>query len=433
MSPRQAVAKGALFTRCDKALDSLGSQDKRWSIWVPGRIEVLGKHTDYAGGRSLLCTVERGFCVRTAARRDSRVRVVDVGGGGQCETLLDPNPPRGNSAWEHYVVTVTRRIARNFVGVRRGADIAFASDLPAAAGLSSSSALVTAVFIALSKANDLRSKPEFRFTLSSREELAGYLGAIENGDAYGPLAGDLGVGTRGGSEDHTAILCCEAGKISRFSFGPVRREATLRVMPQYSFALGVSGVVANKTGNALVNYNRAARLVERILQEWNQSTGRSDLTLADAVNSAHDAPDRLRVITDGTGDAEYPSKDLRDRLEHFLAETYEIIPAATDALHRDSLGEFGQVADRSQQAAETLLKNQVPQTVALQRLARECGAIAASAFGAGYGGSVWAMIPTAGASEFMSNWQEKYREAHTAYASRSMFFLSPPGPHAYQW
>jgi len=30
-------------------------------IFVPGRIEVLGKHTDYAGGRSLVCATERGF------------------------------------------------------------------------------------------------------------------------------------------------------------------------------------------------------------------------------------------------------------------------------------------------------------------------------------------------------------------------------------
>ena len=42
-------------------------------LFVPGRIEVLGKHTDYAGGRSLLATTERGFCVvATAARVTTR-------------------------------------------------------------------------------------------------------------------------------------------------------------------------------------------------------------------------------------------------------------------------------------------------------------------------------------------------------------------------
>ena len=45
---------------------------------VPGRIEVLGKHTDYAGGRSLVCAIEKGFCVRTAARTDRVVRVTSA-------------------------------------------------------------------------------------------------------------------------------------------------------------------------------------------------------------------------------------------------------------------------------------------------------------------------------------------------------------------
>src|SRR6185503_7273151 len=112
MSPRNATAKGALYTRCDQTLNSLGATDKRWSLWVPGRIEVLGKHTDYAGGRSLLTNVERGFCVRVAARKDRSVRIVDVGRGGKYETTLDASAPRPVGDWETYVATVARRVAR---------------------------------------------------------------------------------------------------------------------------------------------------------------------------------------------------------------------------------------------------------------------------------------------------------------------------------
>ncbi|MBK6844058.1 MAG: hypothetical protein IPG88_17445 [Gemmatimonadetes bacterium] len=90
MSAHQASAKAAMLDACDAALDALGSSDQRHSVWVPGRIEVLGKHTDYAGGRSLLCTVERGFAVRVAQRDDARIRAVDVATGGACETALDP-------------------------------------------------------------------------------------------------------------------------------------------------------------------------------------------------------------------------------------------------------------------------------------------------------------------------------------------------------
>ena len=45
---------------------------------VPGRIEVLGKHTDYAGGRSLVCATEQGMAVETAPRADRTVRIVDA-------------------------------------------------------------------------------------------------------------------------------------------------------------------------------------------------------------------------------------------------------------------------------------------------------------------------------------------------------------------
>ena len=61
VSEQEAEAKAALFERADRALDKVHAESHRWSIWVPGRIEVLGKHTDYAGGRSLVCALERGF------------------------------------------------------------------------------------------------------------------------------------------------------------------------------------------------------------------------------------------------------------------------------------------------------------------------------------------------------------------------------------
>ena len=137
-----------MLEACDAALDALGSSDQRHSVWVPGRIEVLGKHTDYAGGRSLLCTVERGFAVRVAQRSDARIRAVDVATGGACETALDPEARAEAGDWSNYVATVARRLARNFPSARLGVDLAFTSDLPIAAGMSSAIARMIAVFVA---------------------------------------------------------------------------------------------------------------------------------------------------------------------------------------------------------------------------------------------------------------------------------------------
>ncbi len=74
--------------------------------------------------------------------------------------------------------------------------------------------------------------------------------AIENGQTYKSLTGDGGVGTFGGSQDHTAILTSEAGHLKQYSFCPVRFERTIKLPEDCVFVIGVSGVVADKTGSA---------------------------------------------------------------------------------------------------------------------------------------------------------------------------------------
>jgi galactokinase len=83
--------------------------------------------------------------------------------------------------------------------------------------------------------------------------------------------------------------------------------------------------------------------------------------------------------------------------------------------------------------AETLLGNQVPETVTLQRSARELGAVAASAFGAGFGGAVWALVPESEADAFLTQWAEGYRKKYRRASREAVFFLSRAGPHAYQF
>jgi galactokinase len=158
MSPTGAANKVALFNRATRALDLHGVAASRadW-FYVPGRIEVLGKHTDYAGGRSLLCTVERGVCLVSVPRRDNRVRIVDVGWKAEEVFEIGPDLVPHVGHWSNYPMTVARRVARNFPGARFGCDMAFVSDLPAAAGMSSSSVLMVAVFLALAEANELSS------------------------------------------------------------------------------------------------------------------------------------------------------------------------------------------------------------------------------------------------------------------------------------
>src|SRR5437867_4194437 len=95
-----AAGKGTLFARACRGLESLAADGPAKAgpylsaaFFVPGRLEVLGKHTDYAGGRSLLCTVERGICLVAIPRDDDGIRIVDAADGSTVTCRLDPNLP----------------------------------------------------------------------------------------------------------------------------------------------------------------------------------------------------------------------------------------------------------------------------------------------------------------------------------------------------
>jgi galactokinase len=428
MSEMEARAKAALFARCAAALANVHTPAgaKRTGLFVPGRIEFLGKHTDYAGGRSLICAVERGICAMVVPRSDSIVRVIDTESASapvEFEIAPELSPMAGH--WGNYPMTVARRVALNFQGDLRGAEIALASDLPRAAGMSSSSALMIAIFLALDAVNDLRGRAEYRANIHSTEELAGYLGTIENGQTFGTLVGDRGVGTFGGSQDHTAILCGKPGMLSQYGFCPVVHERDVPLPADCVFAVGVSGVVAEKTGEAKEKYNRASQLVTETVQMWRYLTGREETTLAAAVRSDAGAVKFIRGMCRSAN-----SEEPLDRFEQFMEESEQIIPAAGDALLRSDLKTLGDLVARSQDLTEKLLKNQVPETIALAHLARECGAIAASAFGAGFGGSVWALVKREVAETFLKTWKQQYIEQFPDRVGTANFFTTVAGPAA---
>ena len=430
LPPACASAKETLFARAAGALPPRPARSRRTAFFVPGRIEVLGKHTDYAGGRSLLCAASHGFCLVGQLRADSRVRVISAATGSEAEWVIGPDLQPVLGDWSNYPATVVRRLARNFPEMTAGADLAFDSDLPPASGMSSSSAFMIAVFLALADLNGLGQSPAYREAISSREALAAYLATIENGRSFGALAGDRGVGTFGGSEDHTAILCCKAGTLSQYRFGPVTFERDLAVAPGLAFLVAFSGVLAEKTAAAMATYNRASLAAARILAIWQQASGCSAPTLESAAAASAGAPDDIRRAIVEAGDDEFGTGCLLERFDQFLLESRAIVPEAGDALIRGDLARFGALVDRSQEAAERWLGNQIPETVTLAREARRLGAAAASAFGGGFGGSVWALVPRDRAGSFAREWHAAYRERFPGPASCARFFETSAGPSA---
>lgn len=425
-------AKAGLFARAVTVLNQWQSREALAGFFVPGRIEVLGKHTDYAGGRTMVAVTERGFVLVAAARADQVVRICDAATAEVAEFKLDAGLLPRHDHWSNYPMTVARRVARNFPGAGRGADIAFISDLPAAAGMSSSSAFMVATFLGLAEVNHLAARPEFLENIADLTDLADYLGTIENGQTFKGLVGDVGVGTFGGSEDHTAMLNARPNQVSQYSYAPVRFERTMALPEDYVFVLGFSGVVAAKTGTAREPYNRLSRRAARLAELWRAASGRHDPHLAAALASGPAAMGQfLELVEQGEPD-EAEARALLGRLEHFVTENEQLLPAAGDALAEGDLRHFGELVDRSQLAAEKLLGNQIPQTVFLALSARAAGAVAASAFGAGFGGSVWALVDARQVDTFLEEWSETYRLQYPDESASARFFASAAGPAAFQ-
>jgi galactokinase len=216
--------------------------------------------------------------------------------------------------------------------------------------------------------------------------------------------------------------------LSQYGFCPVTHERDVPVPAGHAFAIGVSGVVAEKTGEARELYNRASKLVSEILAIWRTTTGRTDATLAAAVRSEPDAPDRIREMLRRRPIVQ--SEMLLHRFDQFVQESECIIPAAGDALQRGDLTALQDLVTRSQSLAERLLKNQVPETIALARLAKTFGAAAASAFGAGFGGSVWALVRQDSAARFLEDWRGGYMSEFPHHERRAEFFLTGAAPPA---
>ena len=398
---------------------------------VPGRVEVLGKHTDYAGGSVLVGAVDRAITARARRVEGSPGSLTATTDGGDPVTLcagVAPGLEPGH--WGRYLHTVLDRLTLNF-GKGAAAHLSISSDLPPASGMSSSSALVCATALALASLNGWDEDPRWIKAMPDRLSLAGYLAAVEGGRAWRDLPGTSGVGTRGGSEDHTGMLCGTRDRLLLAEFDPMRVERTISFPSQWALVVGVSGVLAHKTGAALEDYNRGPSTVQTVLARWNETTGRADASLAGTVR---------HLVGDATGEqaAGDPAlKDLlrlcdpgyeRQRIEQFLIESLVLVPEGARLIAAADPG-VGEVLERSQELADRGLCNQVPQTRLMVSLAREAGAIGASSFGAGWGGSVYALVRADEAEGFAAQWLRAYRDREQG-AEQAAVIVTRPGPGA---
>jgi galactokinase len=123
-----------------------GSEPRLFS--APGRVNLIGEHTDYNDGFVLPMALERATVVAAAPRDDRRVRVRSLSLHESAEFDLDQPGPTRRGIWLDYVEGVAQSLLARGAHLR-GADLAIDSDVPVGAGLSSSAALEVSIGLAL--------------------------------------------------------------------------------------------------------------------------------------------------------------------------------------------------------------------------------------------------------------------------------------------
>jgi N-acetylgalactosamine kinase len=225
----------------------------------PGRVNLMGRHVDHQGGHCNLMTIGYETIVVVRPRQDDRIRLYNLERDRfpdrrfSIGELISQLPwddwislinsekvsnlvLNAGGDWSQYVKAAALRLQKKFSDRRLcGLDLVVSGNIPIAAGLSSSSALVVAAAEALVAVNRLNTFP------SQFVDLCGQ--------------GEWFVGTRGGSADHAAIKYGQRGKVVKVTFFEFAVENIVPFLTEHALLVCDSGLKAQKTTNAKNQFN----------------------------------------------------------------------------------------------------------------------------------------------------------------------------------
>lgn len=310
---------------------------------APGRVNLLGEHTDYNGGPVLPMALDRRTLV--LARRARTYRLASTLDQAVVERSLDDGP-RGH--WSDYVIGAARELAS--IGCHlNGAELAVSSSVPAGAGLSSSAALT------VSAAGALAALARFRLT---RQQLVEIAWRAES--AY--------VGVRCGRMDQTVSVFGKARHALAFDTA----SGTRRLVP---FA-GTLTLIDSGLRHALVAGEYEHRRIE-----CEEALRRCRTIAPDLASLAAIAPGSLSRFT-----RMLPAV-LGRLVRHVVTETARVHEAVA-ALNGGRLTRLGELLFKGHESLRGDFASSCDEADAIVRHARRAGALGARLTGAGWGGVV---------------------------------------------
>jgi galactokinase len=320
---------------------SFGASTNASVARAPGRVNLIGEHTDYNGLPVFPMAIQRDVALFFRERDDDRVRLcnVDERYAPREFAIADDIAPFERGDWGNYVKCAAQAL-RKRAGIARGIDAAVHGDIPTAAGLSSSSAMVVASALALIAANEIE--------IDSLELMS----LLAEAERY--------IGTHSGGMDQAISLAGRRGEAVMIEFDPLRLTR-VRVPQRWCFVIANTLVRAEKSGAAQSAYN--ARTIEcraalsallahpSARRLWNGCDSAVEPTLADELVGRADRAD----LTERT------TRSRRTELARApttYAELLRCVPAAAllDAMHEALSGvllsRFRHVVSEGRRVAE---------------------------------------------------------------------------------
>lgn len=379
--------------------------------FAPGRVNLIGEHVDYCGLPVLPAALSHGVALAFAARRDERVRCLTTEAGfDEVDFTLGETPPA--AGFGRYLAAAVAGVGagRWTPASRAGLDGAIASDLPVAAGLSSSSAVVIAGALALLALRG-RLTPGESLPREDAMRLAHDLAEAEHG-----------VAIQGGAMDQSVCLGAAPGHALHIAFEPPRWTPVPVDSGRFRFLAAYSGRRADKGGAAGAIFDERVRQAREALR-----VAREFLPHADsypALVTAHPLPELL-AAADGL------PAPLAGRFRHVVSEAGRTSAAAKHLEDGDATA-FGETLDASHESLRRDYEVSTPDLDELVRAARDAGALGARLTGAGLGGSAVILASPDREAAIRARLTERYYLPRGIAAPRGTHLLdaTPSGPAA---